>query len=140
MFTLAVVGASSYYAHKHRYKLDHMCCMMVGMIYSTIPGFAIGFLYAFFTGSYLLANVFGTIVGLIVGLFFSRIGDEFSLMEAVMGAVMGGLMGAMLGFMIRFEDKFAVLVFYYLVLALLAGESAYFIYKHKKKSEKECCN
>ena len=141
LFALIAVGASSAYAYQHKAKLDQMCSMMVGMIYSTLAGFAFGTLYAIFTGQYLLANVLGIVVGLAVGLFFSlKTGDEFARMEAVMGAVMGGLMGAMFGFMIRFEDRNLTILFILAVIALLSFESFYFIKKYNKKlTPSDCC-
>lgn len=141
LFSAIVIAASGAYAYKHRSKLDQMCCMMVGMIYSTLAGFAAGTLYAIFSGQYLLANVIGVVVGLAVGLFFAiKAGDEFARMEATMGAVMGGLMGAMFGFMIRFEDRNLVLIFILAVIALLSFESFLFIKKYNKKlAPSDCC-
>lgn len=138
--TVAII-ASGYYAFKHKEKLDHMCSMMVGMIYSTLAGFAVGTLYAFFTGEYLMANILGIASGLAAGLILHKlagIGDEFARMEAVMGAAMGGLMGAMLGFMIRFENPAFFLVFYSILVLGLAWEGAMFIKKHVEKKEVAC--
>ncbi|NUN11786.1 hypothetical protein HUU53_04035 [Candidatus Micrarchaeota archaeon] len=142
VFSAIVISLSGYYAFSKKEKLDHMCCMMVGMIYSTLAGFAFGTLYAFFTGEYLMANIIGVIAGLIAAVLLNilaGVGDEFARMEGVMGAAMGGLMGAMLGFMIRFEDTSLFLAFYVVLLVLLAGEGAWFIYKHSKKKDAVCC-
>ncbi|MBI4361335.1 hypothetical protein HY572_06210 [Candidatus Micrarchaeota archaeon] len=133
-FSLAIILLSAAYAYKHYAKTSEMCCMMVGMAYGTVAGFAAGTLLVLPTGDYVLGMMGGTALGLLVGVPMGRWGGALGRMEGVMAGVMGGQMGAMVGLMVRPFDVTLFMAYYFAMLALLMGEMAYVMYKSAKVS------
>ncbi len=128
-FVGVVIGWVGYYVYRHRDSLNEMGQMMAGMVFGTVPGFAVGVIYAASTGDYLVATIAGTVVGLALGVPFGKLGGDLGRMEGVMAGPMGGMMGAMLGFMARPFDLRILMAFTFFVVAVIMGEMGYLVYK-----------
>ena len=112
---------SGYYVHSKKDGLDGMCCMMVGMTFSTVAGLAAGTFTAIVTSDFLVGSIAGTFAGLVFGYGFGKIGDNpLSRMEGVMAAPMGGMMGSMIGIMMfPFNLSIFVKFFFFIIVLLL---------------------
>lgn len=130
--SLVLILLSAAYAYRHYAKTSEMCCMMVGMAYGTVAGFAAGTLWVLPTGDYVAGMVAGTAIGLLVGVPMGRWGGALGRMEGVMAGVMGGQMGAMVGLMVRPFNVDLFMLYYFAVMSLLMGEMAYVMYKSAK--------
>jgi len=46
ILAMLAIGGVGYYVYSHRKELNEMCCMMSGMSFGTMAGFATGVLYS----------------------------------------------------------------------------------------------